>query len=616
MKRIFKIQLLIFFVLLFLFQYITQALGIQSTTHERLREHVRFLASDELKGRYPGTPEFKLAEDYIVREFQKAGPKYFMDSYLQTFNVVTGMEIFSKDSNQVIVTTTVQRPGIPKERLPRVSQPWIVTEDFMPLAFTKNASAKGEVVFVGFGITAPELNYDDYKDIDVSGRIVVLLNETPDGEVADTPFDKYRSLRYKMSNAKSRGAIGVIMVRIQGDSMNVFERLNYENLGSNADIVAVQAWRQTLSRIFPREYQLQMLENTIMKEKKPMSIIIPNTEIFIQTKLKPVNSPSSNIVGFVRGTDPQLAEQYVVIGAHYDHLGYGGPTSAHRGKRQQIHNGADDNASGVAGIIELAHYFTQNPPKRSLIFVAFTAEETGLHGSRWFVQHPFVGMENIVGMINLDMIGRLRQQELTIFGTRTSPVFADIINKLESESNFKIIRASEAYSPSDHAPFLSAEKPVMMFFTGLHEDYHKPTDTWNKINYDGMVTVVDFIARVVTEITNYPKHLEFTPVTVHESPPPQSRGYADVWFGIIPDFEDSPLGCKISGASPGSPAAEAGLLKDDIITHIEGTKISNLHDFMYKIREFKPGDVLKVKILRGADKTPMEFDVRLVAKSR
>jgi len=323
MKKYLRNSLPILTALLFVFVYQSLSLGIESFSKDRLRDHVRFLADDKLKGRYPGTPEFKLAEDYIVNEFQKAGLKYFRDSYLQTFNVVTGMDIWDNDSNQVIVTTTIQRPGIPKERLPRVSQPWIVTEDFMPLAFTKNSSAKGEVAFVGFGITAPELGYDDYKDIDVTGKIVVLLNETPDGELADTPFDRYRSLRYKMSNAKSRGAVGVIMVRIQVDSMNVFERLNHENIGSNAEIVAVQAWRQTLSKIFPREHQLQMLENTIMKEKKPMSIIIPNTEIFIQTKLKPVTSPSSNIVGFVRGTDPNFAGQYIVIGAHYDHLGYG-----------------------------------------------------------------------------------------------------------------------------------------------------------------------------------------------------------------------------------------------------------------------------------------------------
>lgn len=598
------------------FNYSLKSLEVQSASKDKLRDHVKFLAGDQLKGRSPGTPEMKLAEEYIENQFRAAGLKMFKDSFKQGLDIVIGKEL--GDSNIVIVETTIIRPGIPKERSPRVAQPWTVGQDFMPLAYSQNTRVKSEVTFVGFGISAPDLKYDDYEGIDVKGKIVVLLNETPDGEKPDSEFNNYRSLRYKLSNAKSKGAIGVIMVRIQGDSMNVFERLNFENIGSEAGIVAIQAWRQTLSKLFTKEHPLQLLENTIMKNKKPMSMHLPNTEVTLQTDLKDLKAPTHNIVGFVKGTDSKLAEQYVVIGAHYDHLGYGGPTSQYRGKRQMIHNGADDNASGVAGLIELAHYFAANPPSRSLIFIAFTGEETGLVGSRYFTQNSFIGMENIVGMVNLDMIGRLRADELTVFGTATSPSFASVIDSLEPLNKFKLIRASDAYGPSDHASFYSNDKPVMMFFTGLHEDYHKPSDTWNKLNYEGTALVVDFIRQFTQAIADYPAHLEFTAVTTvsNSHQPKRESGYADVWFGIIPDFEESPLGCKIGGASPGSPADKAGLLKNDIITEIEGTSIKNLHDFMYKIREFKAGDVLKVKILRGEEKTEMMYDVTLTAKNK
>lgn len=585
---------------------------------DRMREAVRYLADEDLKGRFPGTDGIEKAAAYIETQFKGMGLKNWDNSYRQGFSVATAFEYGEKSA--VHFETIVQRPGVPANRLPKVKQHWVVKQDFVPLGFSENGVVSGEIAFVGFGISAPELNYDDYEGIDVKDKIVILISESPDKDKKDLQFAPYSSIRYKASNARNKGAKGIIMVRIQGDSMNVFERPEFENMGKHSGIIAVQAFRQSLSKFFPKDKALIATENKIVSSKKPSSFILPNVTVSIEVELKEISSTTYNINGFVEGTDPKLKNEYIVVGAHYDHLGYGGPTSLKsQGGRPQVHPGADDNASGVAAIIEIANEIASKPLKRSVIFSSFSGEELGLLGSSYFANNPPVPIESIVSMINLDMVGRMQKNELTAFGANTSDTFTAIIDSLDMLDTLSITKVSDAYGPSDHASFLVKDIPVVMFFTGIHEDYHKPSDKADKINYNGMAWAVNFIFNFVESIANNDRKPNFVK-SASKAPERKSNrehGYGEVWFGIIPNFEESPLGCKISGATPGSPADKSGMISGDIIVKIDDTEIKNLYDFMYKVRSHKPGDVLNVHILRGDDNSQkLELKVTLVQKTK
>ncbi|MFA5512153.1 MAG: M28 family peptidase [Candidatus Kapaibacterium sp.] len=615
MKRYDKILVGIIASLLIILQSVNSA-SQPAPDSDRIHEAVKYLASDELKGRLPGTEGGDKAADFIVNHFKTSGLKSWNNSFKQEFMISTGYKY--GESSSVAFETIVQRPGVPADKLPKVRQNWVLSHDFVPLGISENGKVEGELAFVGFGISAPEIGYDDYEGIDVKDKIVVLISESPDLDKKDGEFAPYSSLRYKASNARNKGAIGIIMVRIQGDSMNVFERPEFENRGKNTGIVAVQAWRQSLSKFFPKNKTLIAAENNIVKNRKPESFILPNVRVYINSELIDVESPTHNVIGYVEGSDPILKDEYIVIGAHYDHLGYGGPTSLNRsGGKPQIHHGADDNASGVSALIELAYAIAKNPLKRSVIFSSFSAEEMGLLGSAHFIDNSPVDLSKIVAMINMDMVGRMKKNELTTFGTSSGSYFDNIIDSLDLIDTLSIIKASDAYGPSDHASFVVKDIPVLMFFTGVHEDYHKPSDKADKINYGGIVWSVSFIHRVAETIGNYHARPIFTKTESHSKSMKSERehSYGEVWFGIIPDFGEHPLGCKISGATPGSPADKAGMKADDIITKIDDAEIKNLYDFMYKVRAHKAGDTLNVHILRGKEHTEkIELKVTLVSK--
>jgi aminopeptidase YwaD len=591
-------------IILLLFVIPAGLFGQESTiSKERIRENIKYLASDSLEGRFPGTPGIELAAKRIISEFKGAGVKPFKGNYRQEFGVTTGVEL--GDGNYCTWTTLVKRIGLPKDKWRKLSMPWKVGKDYQPMAFSDNDSVSGELAFVGFGISAPDLNYDDYEGIDVNDKIAIILSETPDGEDRDGEFSNYRSLRYKVSNAKMKGAKAVIFVRLQGDSMNVFYRLNWEHIGSNSGIPVIQAWRQSLTQFFPKDKNLIGVEEGIKATKKPNSYYIPDTEVSFAVDLKEVESPTDNIIGIVEGTDSKLKDEYIVIGAHYDHLGWGGGNSRYNGMKQMIHNGADDNSSGVAAMIELAHHIAQNPLRRSVIFMGFSAEEMGLLGSNHFVEEPLLGLDNIAAMLNLDMVGRLRNNDITIFGTGSSPMFSVIIDSIAAETGIRAAKSSDAYGPSDHASFYRKDIPVMMLFTGLHDDYHMPSDDWNKINFEGVAAVAEFGLALAQAIDRRDSKPEFTETKI---PMPdkgeggrKSHGYGGVWFGIVPNFETSDLGLKISGTSAGSPAEKAGLADGDIITKMDDAVITNLYDFMYKIKNHKPGDKIMVELLRGGN---------------
>lgn len=314
-------------------------------------------------------------------------------------------------------------------------------------------------------------------------------------------------------------------------------------------------------------------------------------------------SVGRNVIGVLPGRDPVLRNESIIIGAHYDHLGGGGygaldaPDST--GK---VHNGADDNASGAAALIHIAAALAAAPPARTVIFIAFSGEELGLFGSAYYVKHPVYPLANTLAMINLDMVGRLRNQRLIVYGTATAREFPALLDSLNTPARFDLRSQGDGYGPSDQSSFFAARRPVLHLFTDLHADYHRTTDDWQKINAPGEAEVVDFAARLATALGNRPEPLTF----VDQAPPQAHAGVAvtpgyGAYLGTIPDMTDSPGGVQLSGVRAGSPADQAGLRAGDIITRIGTHDVPDLQAMTDALREHKAGDVVEIRIRRGAD---------------
>jgi hypothetical protein len=313
---------------------------------------------------------------------------------------------------------------------------------------------------------------------------------------------------------------------------------------------------------------------------------------------------SRNVVGFIAGTSPSLRGQVVVVGAHYDHLGLGGFGSLAPDSTGRVHNGADDNASGTAVLIEIGRRLAARLPARTIVLVAFSGEELGLLGSTHFVliavPQP---AESIYAMINLDMVGRLRAERLLALGAESAREFPDLLDSLNyapsgSEPRFDLRASGDGWGPSDHSAFYAAGVPVLHFFTDLHEDYHRPTDDWEKINAVGAAEVAEFVSGVTLALANRPDSLSYVRV-----PRPQINGQGyGAYLGTIPDMTQSPGGVLLTGVREGSPAQEAGLEGGDIITSIGGTPIANLMDMTKVLRAHQAGDTVEI-IARRKEET-------------
>jgi len=563
----------------------------KSLVYTAAKEHLTYLASDELEGRFPGTPGMDKARDYILNKF-----KPINGSYLQQLEVPIGYELGEK--NEVYFNVIIPKPGVPIEMSRPMRKSWDLTSDWLPLSISDDGELEAPLAFCGFGISSKDLKYDDYEGIDVKDKIVIILTHSPNGEMKDDPFEPYKSYRYKATNARDHGAKGIIFVKINGDSASVFEPLEKDRFERNTGLLAIQVNRTKISEYFPRR-SLYPTEMKIMETKKPNSFDIPNSKIYIKVQLKDKIAKTDNVFGMVEGTDATLKNEYIVVGAHYDHLGWGGPTSMYQSKTPKIHNGADDNASGTSAVIELARYAAENPTKRSLVFVAFTSEELGIIGSNAFVNQKIIAPENIAMMINLDMVGRFHDNSIYLMGTGSSPAFEPIFDELDAADSVLTLNKSDSpLGASDQTAFYLKNVPSVFFFTGVHLDYHKPSDDVDKINFDGMETIINFLDAAVQKFGNLDNRPPFHKVSEKSPAHGENRSGSKVKFGIVPNFDREPLGMKISGASPGSPAEKAGLQGDDIITKLNDTGIMNLHDFTFFLRESKPGDKIKVTFLR------------------
>ncbi len=569
-------------------------------TPRDLKAHLFYLASDEMKGRFTGSNEERKAGNYIKEQFVAYGLKpLFNNSYFQEFPFIERIELTS--NNSVLIQT------------PNSSKKLIIKKDFITAPFSGNGKAKANVIFAGYGISAPELNYDDYDKINMNGKIVIVLRSNPEHDSAKSEFEKYSSLRYKATKAKEKGAAAIIFIN-QNKDEDEFIHLRYDGAPGIKNFSVVQIKREVIEKILEQEgLNLSEIQQQIDSQKKPHSIELNNITVSIITEVKEIEKKARNVAGYLEGNSPNLKNEYLIIGAHYDHLGIDQllSSSLYKGKDKQIHNGADDNASGTSGLLELAEKFSsiKDSLKRSVIFIAFSGEELGILGSTYFTNNLPIPKENIAAMLNLDMVGRLdSEKKLTVIGAGTSSKWKDLLNR-NNKYNFVLNLSDAGSGGSDHQAFLNKNIPVLFFFTGIHSDYHKPTDDVDKINYEGQSEVIKFVFDIANEIQNYDSKIDFVKVAETVN---RTSARSRVTAGTIPEFGYNGEGYKISGVTEGGPAEKAGLKSGDVIIKFGSKKISNIYDFMYAISNYKPGDKVNVTVLR--ENKEFTFEVELIEK--
>jgi aminopeptidase YwaD len=560
----------------------------REVTTRVLREEIKYLSSDQLLGRLTGSAGDSLAALFIRNKLESYGLKPLAGDGFQRFKVPE--KTLAGKGNTLTVDGTVFK----------------AEKDFMPLGFSANSRLESEALFAGYGFNINEdtLKWNDYKDIDPKGKWVIILRADPEPDNTRSAYSQFSSDRDKALLAKDMGAAGILMVSGPSfDQNDTFESLNA--IEFSVDIPVFRIKREVADLILSKSgNNIAALEKNLNEARKPYSFLT-NTKVDANAELVRLYASTRNVVMVLPGEDEKLRNEYIIMGAHFDHLGMGGPGSGSRAVDTiGIHHGADDNASGVAMMLELARKFSKTPGShlRSIIFLAFSGEEEGLLGSKQFTDKPGIDLSMVNAMINLDMVGRLNEtNNLQISGVGTATGLKDLVYAKSDTSVIKLTLSDEGYGPSDHSSFYGKNIPVLFYFTGAHLDYHTPADTYDKINYKGMVALSQLIYPVAKELASTNARLKFK-----ESGPKAetTRAYRKgATLGIMPDFAGAVKnGLRADFVTPGKPAALGGMKKGDIITSIEGKAVNNIQDYMFRMGQLKHGQTISVEVLRNDKK--------------
>jgi len=604
--------------LLFLFVILAVSVSAQKPAHApdaleaNLRKHVEYLASDKLEGRRTGEKGATSAAGYVANGFANArltpGFKNAKGkgNFLQPFPYIAGVG-----------------PG--KDNFLRIIPGEKGNEDkleagvnFQPFGNSINGDvAPAPLVFAGYGITTADKKYDDYGGIDAGGKIVLAFDGVPDSVAREQAGGL--NIHGKANFAKERGAKALILIaRTENFLSDPLARLSYEPTIGETSIPVVVISRQIAAALFGKPVAEIASQSAEMRAAGSVPLATAQLKVDLVKK----TAEAYNVIGIVEGTDPVLKSEAIVIGAHYDHLGRGGAGSL-AANSTEIHHGADDNASGTAAILELARQFARDKKnKRTLIFMAFGGEEEGLLGSKYYVNNPVWPLDKTVAMINLDMVGRLNEGKLTVGGIGTATEMKALVEgknqiasfidqrsaakatqnfvgqALTSIPVFSLQLNEDGFGPSDHSSFYGKQIPVLFFFTGTHLDYHKPTDTFEKINYDGLIKITNYVAAITRSIDENPTRPTYK---VAQSAGMGGRMTFNVSLGTIPSYAEGNDGLTIDGVRDASPAAKAGLKGGDTIIKLAGKDVRNISDYMFALGAMKAGEEYEVTIKRGTE---------------
>ena len=600
----------------------------------RLKRDVTYLASDELEGRGPTTKGQVLATQYIADEFKKAGlkPGGVNGTYFQPFKVM-GAKLDEP------ARFTVKSPSGVEMSFP--------TKDASALGISGSGKAKAELVFAGYGITGeykvprpakpkddsamgdPKPNtepkedkylYDDYAGIDAAGKIVVVLRDSPRSAnhyALDRQWKvRNGSLNRKIENAEKHKAAAIIIVNdhgMVGDSDDLMDFNFHAMVGSSAKIPAFTIHRSLLqSMLASRGDDLARIEQDIDGTLKPHSVALTGWTADLEARVSRSNEmlPLRNVIGILEGHGP-LAKEIVAVGAHCDHVGYGGFGSRIGVKKPTIHHGADDNGSGSTAIMELARRLASMPNRegRTIVFMTFSGEELGLLGSRYFCNQPLFNLADWAAMINLDMVGRMSQDQeskkgkLLVEGIGSAKLWDPLLEQVNAKYDFKLAKNPAVIPYSDHASFYSKKVPVCFFWTGYHPDYHAPSDTADKINIHDMRRIVDMTEEMVLFLTTSKDRPEFQQVKSQSAGRP---GGNIPRLGFAPAYGEEGEGVLVDAVNDGSPAAKAGIKKGDRIVEIAGKPVKNLEGYMSAMGGHKAGENLEVTVLREKKKVTLK----------
>lgn len=591
------------------FALLAAGIGLAADSADPVRylDDIKTLTTPSMEGRGAGTKGIVRAADMIEQRYrslglQPAGTK----SYFQPFTVITGAKL--KGTNRLEV-----KDGASKEDLK-------LNQEYVPFSFSSSGEIAGPVVFAGYGATAPEFGYDDYAHLDVKDKIVLILRYEPSGFSAKSPhgnLTEHSQLITKAINARNHGAKAVILVngKLGDGEEDVLTRFGSVNGPENVGILMVQAKNDAANAWFAAAAKtLSGVQNQINSSTTPESFAFPEKlRISLTVNVESTRATVNNVLAYL----PGKTDEYIIIGAHYDHLGYGNVDSLAPSQIGKIHPGADDNASGTAGVLELARLLAPMKGKlpRGILFCSFAGEELGLLGSAHWANDPTLPLGKAVAMINMDMIGRIKDDKVYVGGVGTGATFKSLLEQEQGKSPFTFEYSAGGYGASDHTSFVTKKIPVLFFFSGLHSDYHKPSDTWEKIDAPDAAKLLDYIEDIAMKLDSEPQRVAF--VTVKEDQPSGQAssgggsGYGP-YFGSIPDFGQETDGVKFSDIRPGSPAAKAGFKAGDVLIQFGAMPIHNLYDFTDALRRSKVGDVVEVKVMR--DGKPVSAPVKLVLR--
>jgi len=561
--------------------------GPQIPTAAWLLEQVKILTAPEMEGRGSGTPGANRAARHIAAIFYESGLRPGDGGFLQSFQVPTGIRLGSPNALTTLAPFT---------------RSWALGQEFTPLAVSADGSEAGDLVFVGYGITAPNLHYDDYAGLDAQGKIVLAMTGEPRSRDPASPFRRpeayhYSQRSHKIIDAREHGARGILLVTHPSAGNEMLPALR--GISQPWGILAAFITRAGAeSLLAPSGKRLADLADVIDRSLTPHSFSVPGVRVRSEVSLIRERGTTANVVGILPGSDPRRKDEVIVIGAHYDHLGRGGEGSLAPDQVGMVHPGADDNASGTSAVMALAKAFAAaGGLPRTLVFAAFAGEEMGLLGSTHYVKRPAFPLEKTVLMVNLDMVGRLHDGKLYVAGVDSGTGLRQLTADAAQGLGLSLQLRGDPFMPSDHTAFYSAGRPVLFLFTGAHGDYHRPTDTWEKLNPQGLETVITFAARIITAVAN--ERIPPAYVKLQAPPTGAGRGGYGPFFGVVPEFGDSERpGVRISGVRPGSPAERAGVRPGDVIVKFAGVEVRTLDDLTFALRRRRPGDRVEVVILR------------------